>query len=109
MTTPDERDARNIDMLQAWDAGRTVSEIAARFGLSLGWVGVVLRDLGAEMPPIRKGVKRGDVDVDEVVGQYLVGGMTVRAIAEAQGASYGTIYRRLEAAGVPMRRRGRGV
>lgn len=108
MTTPEERDDRNVAMLRAWDAGHSVTEIAKRFELSLSWTGIVLRELGAEMPPIRKGVKRTDVDplVDDLVDEYVVGEMTIRAIAEKHSLTYSTVYRRLIDAGVELRPRG---
>ncbi len=104
--TPDERDARNVAMLRAWDAGSSVTEIAAQFGLSPSWAGVLLRQLGAVMPEHRQGVRRDDVDIDEVIRQYLVSEMTVRSIADEHGASYGKIWRLLTAEGVEMRPRG---
>lgn len=104
VTTPDERYDRNVEMLRAWQAGRSRTEIAEYFGLSLSWTNELLRRFGADIPTTGRGV-RVPLDVGEVVSQY-DSGMQVREIAEWHNVSYGKIHGLLKKAEVKMRPRG---
>ncbi|WP_410631407.1 helix-turn-helix domain-containing protein [Amycolatopsis sp. cmx-4-83] len=111
MDTPEQpdRDAagrsdRNRRMVQDWENGATVTQIARRYRLSLSWTGVLLRRNGADLPRTGRGIKR-ELDTDEVIADYL-DGATVRALADAHDVSYGKIYRLLQQHRVPMRPRG---
>lgn len=100
-----DRKARNKAMVDEWRRGDSVTVIARRHGLSLSWTGVLLRQHGAELPKVGRGIK---VHIDEaaVVEAYVIDESTVRAIADDLDVSYGKIYRILQAHDVPMRPRG---
>jgi transposase len=100
----DRRTDRNRRMVQDWQNGASITQIAQQYGLSLNWTGSLLRQNGADLPTIGRGIKR-DLDSEEVVTSYL-DGATVREIADAHDVSYGKIYRLLQQHRVPMRPRG---
>lgn len=102
--TPEQRQKRNTEMVQAATNGASYSEIAAQVGLSLTWVGRVIRANGGPAPAHRKGFKR-DIDQDRYREAY-EGGKSVRALADHAGVSYSAMYRRLVKAGVTFRPRG---
>lgn len=61
--------------------------------------------LGDPRPPYRPSVPVAVVAVDtEWMVETYAAGASLRAMAAAAGCSYGTIYNRLRAAGVPRRR-----
>lgn len=101
--TPD-RQSRNEKMAQDYRDGKTITWIAAVYGLSLSWTGRILRQQGIAMPPVRQGVKR-ELDVAQVVRAYQRGA-TIQAVAEAHHASYGTIRRLLLRENVTIRPHG---
>ncbi|WP_284742807.1 helix-turn-helix domain-containing protein [Amycolatopsis sp. RTGN1] len=98
------RAARNRRMVRDHSAGKTVTEIARMYGLSLNWTGELLRQHGANMPTSGRGI-RCDLDIDEVVCQY-ESGSTIREVAGLYDVSYGKVYRLLAAVGVTFRPRG---
>ena len=97
-------EVRNRQMVCDWESGQSISQIARTHGLSLNWTGALLRQLGADLPTSGRGI-RCDLDVAEVVQAYEQG-LTVRAVADSYGVSYGKIYRLLSAAEVTFRPRG---
>jgi transposase len=105
---PDPEAARRTDrnrrMVLDWQNGATITQIAQQYGLSLNWTGSLLRQNGADLPTVGRGIKR-DLDSEEIVASYL-DGATVREIADAHEVSYGKIYRLLQQNRVPMRPRG---
>ncbi|WP_328618215.1 helix-turn-helix domain-containing protein [Amycolatopsis sp. NBC_00355] len=108
---PPEPDAsrraeRNRRMVEDWEGGATITQIAHRYGLSLSWTGMLLRLNGAALPKTGRGIKR-DLDTEQVSAEYL-DGATIRTIADDHGVSYGKIYRLLQQHHVPMRPRGGG-
>jgi len=98
------RAERNRRMVRDWENGTPVTQIARRYGLSLSWTGALLRQNGADLPKIGRGIKR-ELDTDRVIAEYL-DGATVRELADAHHVSYGKIYRLLQQHRVPMRPRG---
>lgn len=99
------RALRNAEMVQAWNDGATVSQIARANGLSVSWTGRLLRLLGVVMPTAGKGIK---LDIDyRVLREAYEKGATVRGLADAAGISYCTMHRGLAAAGVTFRPRGK--
>ncbi|MCG3757362.1 helix-turn-helix domain-containing protein [Amycolatopsis sp. Poz14] len=98
METPDEARAKRIErnrrMIESWRAGESITEIAREHGLSLSWTGRLLRQEGAVLPPIRQGVRRADLPVAEIIREYDKGA-SMQALADKNGASYGTIRRLL--------------
>ncbi|UOX85307.1 helix-turn-helix domain-containing protein [Amycolatopsis sp. FBCC-B4732] len=97
--------ARNARMVQLSKNGATYTVIAKKFGLSLSWTGFILRSNGAAVPEHGKGVKRRGIDWPALCDAY-DSGDSVRALAEAEGLSYGTVYRGLRKAGITFRPRG---
>ncbi|WP_199817962.1 MULTISPECIES: helix-turn-helix domain-containing protein [Amycolatopsis] len=88
-----ERQSRNEQMAQDYRDGKTITWIAAAYGLSLSWTGRILRQQGIAMPPVRQGVKR-KLNVAQVVRDYQHGA-TIQTVADTHHASYGTIRRLL--------------
>lgn len=89
-----DRQLRNALMLAQWRSGVSIADIAREHGLSLSWTGRLLRLEGAVLPPIRQGVKRTDLDIDEIIRDY-ENGASMQAVADTHHASYGTIRRLL--------------
>jgi Mor family transcriptional regulator len=98
-------ETRNLAMLQTWQAGAPIVAIAEEYGLSLSWTGRILRQTGAQLPEIRRGVKRADLDADRIASEYRAGA-SIRRLADEHHTSYGTVYRTLRQACVPLRRHG---
>lgn len=88
-----DRRSRNAQMLQAWRNGASITEIAREHGLSLSWTGRLLREEGAVLPPIRKGVRR-ELDTQAIVRAYEQGA-SMQALAHQHDTSYSTIRRLL--------------
>ncbi|MFE3170093.1 helix-turn-helix domain-containing protein [Amycolatopsis sp. NPDC059090] len=80
-------------MAQDYRDGKTITAIAAAYGLLLSWTGRILRQQGVAMPPMRQGVKR-ELNVAQVVRDYQRGA-TIQTVASTHHASYGTIRRLL--------------
>ena len=99
-------DLRNARMLAEWRAGVSITDIARGEGLSLSWTGRLLRQEGAVLPPIRQGVKRTDLDIDEIKRDYVEKGWPIQAVANTHHASYGTIRRLLIKNDVQIRQHG---
>ncbi|MBB2500246.1 transposase family protein [Amycolatopsis echigonensis] len=93
-------------MVAEYNNGASQTEIANKYGLSLSWTGRLLRQAGAQLPPIRQGVKRTDLKHAVIVRQYLVTEASIRKIAAYHGTSYGTIRRILQRHGVVLRPHG---
>ncbi|MFF0144655.1 hypothetical protein ATK36_3164 [Amycolatopsis sulphurea] len=96
------RAARNIAMMEAWRAGESLTEIAQRAGLSLSWTGRLLRQLGAELPDQRQGVKRKDLDEAAIIREYQ-DGASMLALADRHHATYWSVRRLLQKRGVQIR------
>ncbi|WP_033288779.1 helix-turn-helix domain-containing protein [Amycolatopsis jejuensis] len=99
-----ERADRNRRMLESWQAGASITEIAREHGLSLGWTGRLLRKQGADQPEVRPGVRR-ELDVKRIAAEYR-SGATLRSLADRHQASYGTIRRLLLRENVAIRPHG---
>ncbi|RSD13972.1 helix-turn-helix domain-containing protein [Amycolatopsis eburnea] len=98
------RTERNRRMVQDWENGTSITQIAQRYGLSPNRTGTLLRQNGANLPTAGRGIKR-DLDTAKIVADYL-DGATIREIADAQQVSYGKVHRLLRQQQVPMRPRG---
>ena len=96
---------RNAAMLRDYRSGITQTDIAKNYGLSLSWTGRLLRDSGATMPPMRRGVRRADLDESKIVRDYRNRGLSIAAIAKHHRAGYGTIRRVLLGRRVKLRPR----
>ncbi|WP_409182633.1 helix-turn-helix domain-containing protein [Amycolatopsis sp. VS8301801F10] len=107
--TPEEARAKRIEinrrMLKSWRAGESDTEIAREHGLSLSWTGRLLRQEGAVLPPIRQGVKRTDLDIEQIILDY-EGGASIQAVADAHSTCYATIRRLLKKHKVTIRPHG---
>lgn len=88
-------ETRNREMLRAWQDGMPIVDIARSNNLSLSWTGRLLRQSGAQLPDFRQGVRRVDLDADQIAWEYQ-DGASIRALAAGHGAAYGTIYRLLQ-------------
>lgn len=93
--TPNELDALVI----AYQAGGTVYELAAQFGINRKTVGKHLRALGVDTTP--PGLQPEDIGT--VIELYRAG-HSLASIAARFGTSAGTIHTRLLGAGVVMRK-----
>jgi hypothetical protein len=88
-------------MLQARQAGAPIVAITEEHGLSLSWTGRILRQAATQLPEVRRGVKRVDLDADRIAGEHRAGA-SMRALADEHHTSYGTVYRTLRQAEVPL-------
>ncbi|WP_439382919.1 helix-turn-helix domain-containing protein [Amycolatopsis lexingtonensis] len=100
----ERRTERNRRMVEDWENGTSITQIAQRYGLSPNRTGAVLRQNGATLPTTGRGIKR-DLDTEKIVADYL-DGATIREIAAAQHVSYGKVHRLLQQQQVSMRPRG---
>ncbi|WP_233573763.1 helix-turn-helix domain-containing protein [Amycolatopsis panacis] len=91
-------------MLNDWNQGASLSEIARAHGLSLSWTGRLLRQEGVVLPEIRQGVRRV-LDTPRIIREYR-GGASIRRLADEHATSYGTIRRLLRRENVPLRPHG---
>lgn len=99
-------ETRNREMLRAWADGASISAIAAEHGMSVSWTGRILQQMVTPLPARRRGVRRADLDADQIAREYR-GGASVRALAANHEAAYGTIYRLLQGhPGVTLRQHG---
>ncbi|WP_020661629.1 helix-turn-helix domain-containing protein [Amycolatopsis benzoatilytica] len=105
MDTPENaRTDRNRRMLESWRRGASITEIAREHGLSLSWTGRLLRQEGAVLPEIRRGVRR-KLDTARIVREYEAGA-PMQHLAAQHSASYGTIRRLLLRENVKIRPHG---
>ncbi|MBE1496337.1 transposase [Amycolatopsis lexingtonensis] len=110
--TPEERDeherqqraARNAKIVAAREAGDSISEIAARYGLSANRTGAIIRAEGGPAPETGRGFAL-DIDFRPHREAY-EDGRSVRELAAEAGISYGSMHRGLTEAGTEFRRRG---
>ncbi|WP_406637634.1 helix-turn-helix domain-containing protein [Amycolatopsis sp. WGS_07] len=99
------RQSRNALMLTQWRSGMSITEIAQEHRLSLSWTGRLLRLEGAALPPTRRGVKRTDLDVEQIIRDY-ESGASIQTVADNHHTSYGTVYRLLKKNKVKIRPHG---
>ena len=95
---------QEVELVAAYEAGATITELASRFDCSRTTVADVLRDAGLTLRP--RGPRSPlDGREAEVVAAYEAGA-TVRELVEQLGANQRTVRKVLSDAGVVMRRVG---
>lgn len=99
-------DHQAAEVARRYEAGETIDELAAAFGVSITPIRRAIAEAG--VPFRRRSHRAREVDVNELVRSYEAGGV-LDDLAERFGLSRNAIRRRLVAAGVELRPRGAGI